>query len=233
MSGAPRSTGNGSEFEFPASEASSEENSEPSLSQDRDRDQYRDPDYDYGQSAEAGAGESEYGDQLISAETEELLASLEGPVLSSSEAAEAYGQKYSHIQELLDIVTEPSAGAGAGANAGAAEEKERRLQRVGTGEFRMILEEELREGAAHQDEFQAQFPVIAGYENPDPGSSAPRAAQAPTQQTQGQKLFVSLLTDPSSRIFHDALHLYLQDMVLEHPLLQADQAHAGGIVKCG
>lgn len=153
--------------------------------------------------------ESEYEGDLL--DDDELLADV--PVLSVKEAAEQFSSKYSHIQDLLSVVVPREE------DQVDTPEHEKRLARVNTKEFRVILEDELREGAVDSDEFKSLFPTLAQESRATTAVTVTSPGKSQTAQSTGQQLFVSILTDPSNRVFHDALHLYLQDVVLEHPLL--------------
>jgi len=142
---------------------------------------------------------------------DDLIADV--PVRHGRDAAEEYGSNYTHIEELLSLV---SADAATGEGE-PDEEREHRLQRVNTKEFRLILEDELREMAAGEQEsseFSSLFPVLSNN-----GDAVEKKRNAGAQST-GRQLFIESITDPSNRLYHDALHLYLQDIILEHPLLR-------------
>lgn len=180
------------------------------------------------------------------------------PVRGAREAAAEYGSNYSHIEELLSLVAVDAAGSATGGGQPDSE-TQRRLQRVNTKEFRLILEAELRDGAAavaaaaggaaggaagtstgtntataESIEFSSLFPSLVGtgtgtgagtgavndHSDHLNSSTVTHKQQQQQQQSTGRMLFIETLTDPSNRLYHDALHLYLQDLILEHPLLR-------------
>ena len=142
-------------------------------------------------------GVDEDGDDLHELK-EEILSTVD--ILPHKEAVLEYSNNYQQIQSLINIVKDVD---GSGSN-----------KEVTAEEYNLIMGESKQTIAS---DFKSLFPTLNT--NTNTSGSAPTSPSNKAPVSEGLNLFISILTDPNNKPFHDMLYSYLTNIILDHPLL--------------